>query len=384
MGLAADGPRIDAVSDFRSTSVSPFTAPAEVVFPEPISYDAKVVGPAFPVSPGSVCKAKAVFLVSESVFERVYGSGQREEIEALADVRVLTPGTWRHHPEITKETEWVFSSWSMPVVDQEFLDAFPKLRVIFYAAGTVKEFATDALWRRGIVVTSAFAANAIPVAEFTLAQILLSLKSVWRTALQIKREKQVSSRQIPTQGVYNATVGLISLGMIGQLVAKHLRNFQVKAIAFDPYLSASEAGELGVELCSLDEVFEWSDVVSCHTPLLKETEGMLRKNHFARMKPHATFVNTARGAIVDEAGMIEVLTQRPDLFAILDVTWPEPPVAGSPLYDLPNVILTPHIAGSKNSECRRMAQFMAEEAARLVDGKPLLYAITPEQLERMA
>ena len=341
---------------------------------------------AFPISPAGQRKPKAIFLVSESTYERVYAREERERIGSLADLAapVLTPETWRRYPEITREVEWIFSSWSMPVVDQEFLDAFPKLQVIFYAAGTVKEFATDELWRRGIVVTSAFAANAIPVAEFTLAQILLSLKSTWQVALQVKREKRVASRNIPAQGVYNATVGLISLGMIGRLVAGHLRNFQVKVIAFDPYLNEEVARELGVELRPLDEIFSRSDVISCHTPLLKETEGMLRKNHFARMKPHATFVNTARGAVVDEAGMIEVLVERPDLFAILDVTWPEPPVAGSPLYDLPNVILTPHIAGSKNHECRRMAQYMAEEAARLLDGKPLLYAITPEQLERMA
>ena len=355
---------------------------SEATFPAQVSYDEKTS--ASPVSLAGERKPKAIFLVSESSFERVYGPEQREEIEALADVRVLTPETWRLHPEITREAEWIFSSWSMPLADQEFLEAFPKLRVIFYAAGTVKEFATDALWKRGVTVTSAFAANAIPVAEFTLAQILLSLKSTWQIALQIKREKKVASRNIPTQGVFNATVGLISLGVIGRLVAGHLRNFQVKVVAFDPYLSKADARELGVELRSLDEIFSQSDVVSCHTPLLKETEGMLRKHHFARMKPHATFLNTARGAVVDEAGMIEALTERPDLFAILDVTWPEPPVAGSPLYDLPNVILTPHIAGSKNHECRRMAQYMAEEAARLLDGKPLLYAITPEQLERMA
>ena len=374
---------MDAVADSVSSLLD------DPVVPLRRSPPAQVSGSSADEAAGSLCGAsrpRAVFLLSEGVFDRVYGSASREQIGSLAEVaaHVLTPATWRQHPEITQEAEWIFSSWTMPVVNQDFLAAFPKLRVIFYAAGTIKEFATDALWERGIVVTSAFAANAIPVAEFTVAQIVLSLKSVWRVALQIKHEKTVASRNIPTQGVYNATVGLISLGMIGRLVAEQLRHFQVRVMAFDPYLSGKDAGDLGVELCSLDEIFSQSDVVSCHTPLLKETEGLLGKSHFARMKPYATFLNTARGAVVDEAGLIEVLRERPDLFALLDVTWPEPPVAGSPLYELPNVILTPHIAGSKNNECWRMAQYMAEEAARLVAGKPLRYAVTASQLERMA
>lgn len=320
------------------------------------------------------------------IFDRVYGPQEREDIAALADVSAcfLTPEDWRRHPEVTAEAEWIFSSWSMPFVNEEFLRAFPRLRAIFYAAGTIKGFATEAMWRRGITVTSANAANAVPVAEFTVAQIILSLKSFWRLAREFTQENRVSPREISSPGVYNATVGLISLGLIGRLVARRLQAFQVKVIAYDPYFDPKEAAELGLELCTLDEVFSRSDVVSCHAPLLRETERLLRKSHFERMKPHATFVNTARGALVDEKGLTEVLAQRPDLFALLDVTSPEPPAADSPLYELPNVILTPHIAGSKNWECQRMARYMVDEAARLLAGEPLLYGVTPAQLQRMA
>jgi phosphoglycerate dehydrogenase-like enzyme len=111
---------------------------------------------------------------------------------------------------------------------------------------------------------------------------------------------------------------------------------------------------------------------------------MLRKEHFARMKQGATFINTSRGAIVNERDLIGVLTERPDLFALLDVTWPEPPVAGSPFYDLPNVVLTPHLAGSLGNECHRMAQYMIEEADRVLANQPLLHSITREQSLTMA
>ena len=139
-------------------------------------------------------------------------------------------------------------------------------------------------------------------------------------------------------------------------------------------------------MCSSDlpEIFKESDVVSCHTPWLKETEKMLRREYFESMKPGATFINTARGAVVDEAGMIEVLKKRPDLYAVLDVTYPEPPVPESPLYDLPNVILTPHIAGSMGNECRRMGNLVVDELQRYIAGEKLRYEISQAMAEKMA
>jgi phosphoglycerate dehydrogenase-like enzyme len=151
------------------------------------------------------------------------------------------------------------------------------------------------------------------------------------------------------------------------------------------YTSSEEkASRLGAEKCSLEAIFNRSDVVSLHTPWLKETEGMITGEHLALMKPNATFINTARGAVVREQEMIEVLQQRPDLFAILDVTYPEPPKPGSPLYTLPNVILTPHIAGSLDNECQRMGRYMVDELERYLAGEPLQWAISREKAATLA
>jgi len=331
-------------------------------------------------------KPKAVFLLSPGSFDAIYGPGERKAIADRAEVidPLLTEETWMQYPEVTQEAEWIFSGWGMPLADECFLKAFPKLRTLFYGAGTIKGFVTEAFWERGITVTSAYAANAVPVAEFTVAQIVLSLKSAWRFALQAKREKRHPSGRDNISGVYDVTIGLISLGMIGRMVVERLRAFHVNVIAYDPFLTEEAAQKLGVQSCSLEEIFARADVVSCHTPWLKETEGMLRKEHFSQMKQGATFINTARGAVVNEPDLIEVLTERPDLFALLDVTWPEPPVAGSPFYELPNVVLTPHIAGSLGNECHRMAQYMIEEADRVLANEPLRHAITREQSQRMA
>lgn len=271
-------------------------------------------------------------------------------------------------------------------MDEAFLEAFPSLRAVFYGAGSVRSFTTDALWERGIVVSSAYAANAVPVCEFTVAQIVLSAKHVWRLT-RVTRQQCVfpPTAGRVSAGMYGSTIGLISLGVIGRMVAERLKAYDVRVIAYDPVIDPLEAAQLGVELCSLEDVFRRSDVVSCHSPLLPQTTGMLRGEHFAAMKPNATFINTARGAIANEAEMIEVLRQRvDDLWALLDVTWPIPPEPDSALYALPNVMLTPHIAGSIGDECCRLGRTMVEEFQRYLAGEPLRYAICREQSLQMA
>ena len=172
--------------------------------------------------------------------------------------------------------------------------------------------------------------------------------------------------------------------MIGRQVCERLRAHDVRVLAYDPFATAAQAAALNVELCSLAEVFQRADVVTLHTPWLKETEGLITGAHFAAMKPGATFINTARGAVVRETELIEVLTRRPDLQAVLDVTYPEPPGPESPLYTLPNVVLTPHIAGSMNTECRRMGQYMVDELGRYRAGQPLKWQITKELAAKLA
>lgn len=155
-------------------------------------------------------------------------------------------------------------------------------------------------------------------------------------------------------------------------------------IAYDPFVDREEADRLNVELCSLEDIFKNADIVSLHTPLLEETKGIITGKHFETMKPHASFINTARGAIVKETEMIAVLHQRADLTAVLDVTHPEPPSSYSPLYSLPNVILTPHIAGSEGKECGRMGAFMLDEFKRYLNGESMKYQVSKQAFDRMA
>lgn len=323
---------------------------------------------------------QALYFLAPDAYEDIYGPEER--IALASRVHIVSPALnndiYASTSHVWPGIEIIFSGWGMTTCDVPFLERFPDLKIIFYAGGTIRGFITEAFWEKGIRITSSAAANAIPVSEYALSQILFGLKQGWQRAIYVKHHQSFPPYS-PPPGAYTGVVGLISLGLIGRLVAKRLRTFDARVIAYDPFVDESDARKLGVELVSLDEIFSRSDVVSCHTPDLEETRGMIGEAQFAAMKQGATFMNTARGRLVDESGMVNVLKNRPDLIAILDVTHPEPPPAGSPLYSLENIIITPHIAGSQGTECRRMGRLVVEEADRYLAGEQLRYEIHQSQ-----
>lgn len=317
--------------------------------------------------------------------ERVFPAFVLEKIAAHSSHwgGVVDPGDWKKKADALAQSEVILSTWGMPRLDPDFLSQAPNLKAVLYAAGSVKNFVTEASWARGILISSAWTANAIPVAEFTLGAILMSLKRVWHISALMRTEIATQdSLRLP--GAYRSKVGLVSLGAIGKKVASLLRSFETEVLVYDPFLSDSVANDLAVRKVALETLFQECDVVSIHAPWIPETERMITGNLIASMKPGATLINTARGAVIAEEEMIAVLQKRLDLSAVLDVTHPEPTPLDSPLRHLPHVILTPHIAGSMQGECARMGDWMAEELLRLTQGKPLQHAITKEALERMA
>lgn len=325
---------------------------------------------------------RAIFLNQDPrQIARVFGEGRRERAESLLPTR---PGVVRREdlvalaPEL-RAVEVAFSTWGMPTLTADDLAHLPRLRAVLYAAGSVKGFAPPLL-ERGIQVSSAWRANALPVAETTVAHIILALKQTLQQARAVRAARGYGGPRPPVTGTYGSTVGLVSLGAIGRRVIELLKPYDLRIIAHDPYAKPVE----GVELVSLDEVFRRADVVSLHAPWIPATVGMITGDLLRLMKPDATFINTARGAIVREAEMCAVLAERPDLQAVIDVTWPEPAPADSPLHQLPNVLLTPHIAGSLGNEVLRMADWMIGECELLLRGEPPRHAVSPAMLETMA
>ncbi|MDF3058970.1 MAG: glycerate dehydrogenase [Rariglobus sp.] len=329
---------------------------------------------------------RAVFAMDPDALNLVYGPHDRQAMAGLVDIGdlVLTPGNWRNHLDTLRETEFIFSGWKAPCFDADFLASTPNLRAIFYAAGSVRYCTSEAFWSRNIPITSAYAANAVPVAEYTVSVCILALKQFWRRSALARRGEGWGDHTRPIPGAFRATIGLVSFGMIARKVAELLRAYDVDVLVYCPYLKPSEAARLGVRLASIAEVFQNADVVSVHTPVLPETLGLVGGELVSLMKPDATLINTARGRILDQPTVIAALRARPDLTAVLDVTDPEPPSADDPLFTLPNVIVTPHIAGSHGRECQRMGSYMVDELRRFLAGQPLRWRVTHEMINRMA
>lgn len=322
----------------------------------------------------------ALFILGADAFARTYSPEDRAELAAF--VRFVHPpilsGVTPEHHGALAEADILFSGWGAPVLDTAFLSAAPRLRAFFYGAGATGGLIHRTAFDRGIVVSSANDINAVPVAEWAFAAIVLSLKNTFHAMRQAYANGAFSRDTPGVRGAYRTTVGLVSFGAIAKQLRERLRTLDVSVLVHDPFLSEADAARWNVRPVALGELFRESDVVSLHTPWLPETEGMITGELIAAMKPDATLINTARGAIVREAEMITALAARPDLNALLDVTHPEPPPPGSALWTLPNVFLTPHIAGSVGLEPFRMGRFMVDEFHRYRRGEPLLGAVVPD------
>jgi phosphoglycerate dehydrogenase-like enzyme len=255
----------------------------------------------------------------------------------------------------------------------------------FYGAGTIHELMTDAAWERGIRITNAVAANAVPVAEFCLSQILFSLKHGWKYMQLAKADNpQYWQCDKPVPGNFGSKVGIISFGNIARKTCELLKPFDLKVVVCTSYQDADIAQKLNFNYASVEEIFKTCDVVSLHLPSNDRTRHLIGKDLLNLMKPDSTLINTARGAVINQPEMIEFLKERTDVTACIDVTDPEPPESGCLLFTLPNVVLTPHLAGSMGGETRRLAAYMVDEMDLYLAGKPLQWEITRELAATMA
>ena len=314
----------------------------------------------------------------------VFGQGRRERIAALANLypEVVNARNFEEHASALADIQVIFATWGLSAFSDHHFAALPNLKAVFYAAGNVKAFAAPLL-ERDLVLVSAWDINAIPVAEMCLSQILLSLRGYFRAARNYRALRNVSAKAFPRNGVHGETVGLVGLGKIGARLRRQLANYPLRVIAHDPLVSPARANDLDVELVSMDQLFEQSLVISNHIPDLDTTRGVLSARLFERMRDGATFINTGRGAQVVEDDLIRVFAERADLTALLDVTWPEPPGPDSRLWEMENVIISPHIGGTIGDEVTRLADCVIEEFERWVAGEALRYQVTPEILATM-
>lgn len=331
---------------------------------------------------------KAIFLCDNiGNIRRVYGeAGIKRALDSYEFLteEVITGKALCESSGKYKEAELVFSTWGMPALDEETIKReLPNLKAVMYGAGSVQAFARPFL-NLGIKVFSAWAANAVPVAEYAVSAILLATKGFF-ACLSLKADREAGLDTFHTyRGNYGEKVGLLGLGMVGGETAKLLKRYKLDVMYYDPFFPAEKEEEYGVRKASLEEIFGECAVISNHIANLPATVGMLNYDLFKLMRPNAFFLNTGRGAQVVEDDLARALKEVPTRYALLDVTWPEPPVKGHPFYEMPNVYMTPHIAGSAGDECMRMGEYMLNEAEKLEKGEPTKWEVSLEMLKTMA
>ncbi|MDF2560078.1 MAG: hydroxyacid dehydrogenase [Microbacterium sp.] len=318
--------------------------------------------------------------MSPEVFELLFDASRLRRLRSLSSAPSL-----QLDDGPIGDTEILLTSWGAPRLDAALLARMPRLRAVAHAAGSVQWLVSDALWDRGIQVTSAADANAIPVAEYTFASIVLSFK---RAFVHMRNPAEVVGWSdliaSPQYGSVGRTVGIVGFSRIGRRVVRMLRNLDdVRILVADPFIDPEVVAAAGATVVPLAEMLGQVDVLSLHAPALPETRHMIGRGELAALRDGATVINTARGWILDhEALLDECASGRLD--AVLDVTEPDPLPPDSPLRRLANVALTPHIAGSMGTEVRRLADSALDDVETLVRGGRLAHVIARQDLELSA
>jgi len=335
------------------------------------------------VQPGST--PATLLVMNEQTYRLQFGPPELARLRrtaAVGDPIAVTEFDSPHTLARLAETEVLLTSWGCPPINAQVLDAAPSLRAIIHAAGSIRGHVGPDVFDREVLVTTAADANAEPVAQYTLAAILWSFKKVPFLAQDARihradwsyrdRHGELSGR--------DRTVVIVGFSRIGRRVTELLHvTDAAKVLVVDPVVDPADILAAGAEPVELHQALSRADVLSLHAPLLTGTRGMIGDAELAELKPGATVINTARGGLVDTEAL-EKACAAGRIYAVLDVTEPEPLCSDSLLYTLPNVLITPHVAGSLGSEARRMSDSALTELERYATGRPPLAAITAPTL----
>lgn len=323
--------------------------------------------------------------IGQKNYERLFRPEAWQALASFAEVNHHTgddPATHSDLLTLLRSADACLTSWDVAPLDAEVLAAAPRLRAMAHMGGSVKRFVSEAVWERGIHVTSAAPALARDVAETTVGLMIVGMKRVWPLAEHVRQGGWRESSWWPARELYRKQVGIVAASNVGRHVIALLQPFGPRILLYDPFISAEQAAALGVEQVGLDDLLRRADVVSLHAPAKPDTYHLLDARRLTLMKDDALLINTARGNLIDEPALVSELS-RGRFFAFLDVTDPEPPALDSPLRRLPNVVVIPHIAGCIE-DCTRLGDVAVEELRRFFAGEDAIYRITKEILERIA
>ncbi|OAS15615.1 hypothetical protein A8708_03250 [Paenibacillus oryzisoli] len=327
---------------------------------------------------------KIAILQGKDKRERIFGPEHLAQLRELGEV-VLNEDNGNPSEEQARTliagADVAITSWGCCALTERVLESAPNLKLVLHAAGTVKPIVTEALWQRGVRVANATEALGQGVAETALGFTIVSLKDMWRLSRETAAGGWGDGSRV--REVYGLTIGVVGAGRAGSHYIKLLRQFDVKIALYDPFVSEERAREMGAQKLELEDLLRVSDVVSIHLPSLPETYHMFNADRLAMMKDDCVLINTARGSVIDEVALAAELSKG-RLFACLDVTDPEPPEVNHPLRALPNVILTPHIAGAVNNGLGRIAKAVVSDLRAYLEDRPLSGEVRAEQMHLLA
>lgn len=334
-------------------------------------------------------KPKIAVLLSTNMLNDCVAKADVARLKRFADV------AFQDNPKVTEalalslmqDADGCLTGWKSPTFSPAFLEAAPRLKIIAHSAGSIKAMLLPvkaALQQQGIHVTSAAASMAIGVAEFTLGMMVITMKRVWRfTELTRQGAWRPAEELHRVKELYGATIGVVAASLVGRQMIRLLRAFEVTILVYDPYLSAREAAALGVKKVPLEILMKTSDVVTIHAPKVAQTRHMINRDNLRLMKDGAILINTARGSVIDEQALIHELKSG-RITACLDVTDPEPPAPDSPFRKLPNVILTPHIAGAVAENRLRNGKQAVDDLERFFKRGRVVHAVNLKHWDRLA
>jgi phosphoglycerate dehydrogenase-like enzyme len=316
-----------------------------------------------------------------------------ETLESVYDDSILNDGLYKTYDEVIDENivyddvEYIFSTWGMAQFNEsEIKRYFPSLKCVFYGAGSVQYFARPFL-NCGVRVFSAWGANAIPVAEYTVSQIILANKGFFKLQNLYRERGRAEALEVVNKypGNFRTKVGILGCGMIGSMIIEMLESFDFEILVYDPFLSNERAKEMGVKKVELNTVFEECQTISNHIAKNERTNGLIKYEHLSKMRDYTTFINTARGTIVDEEGLKRAMRENKTLVALIDVLDPdENRDVSDDIFKVENIIITPHIAGSHTNEIARMGQYMEDEYHRVLKNEKCRWEVKLKDLEKMA
>lgn len=328
---------------------------------------------------------KITILIDTYQQSKIFGKEDYERLAAIGDLHIYDRSDFqdkKYYIDFVKDSNLLILSWGSPKLDKDLLDACPALGGVIYGAGTLRRIMTDDFLKSGIPITDSKIIDSRSVAVTTLGVAIAACKGTYTLPNDVRNGLWRDNAD-KIKDFYKIKIGVIGASYAGRYFVELLQAFDVDVYLYDPTMSAEQIKALGAAKKELDELLSECDVISLHAPSLPETKNMINKSNLALIRDDAILINTARGALINEADLIEECRKNRFL-VFLDVFMHEPVEADNPLRTFPNVICLPHVAGTYTNGVRAIGVHVCEEAERFIRGERMKCEVDLTKLHMLA